>query len=148
MGVSPQWDEPSFLRELEAKQGVAAATVARAILEWGKLHMPDFYWGRGVRSGSFTPGLGYKGTWHTVVTVWTYGNVEIQFQHMLSRPAFSDDAQRRELLRRFNEIPGVTLPADSITRRPSIPQSALTDPSALDQLLQVLDWFVEQIRAT
>lgn len=142
-----RWDEAAFFQELEARQGAAAATAARAILDWGKVHMPHFYWGTGVRSGSFTPGLAYGGDWHTAATVWTNGSVEIQFQHMVSRPHFNDEKRRRELLDRLNQIAGVHLLPDSIRRRPSFPLSALTEPSALQQFLQVLDWFVEQVRS-
>ncbi|MBN1811805.1 MAG: hypothetical protein JXA14_08215 [Anaerolineae bacterium] len=147
-GVSRQWDKPSFFEELAARHGAEDAAVARAILEWGKQNMPEFYWGRGERSGSFTPGLTHRDMWHLVIVVWTYGKMELQFQHMLRRPPFDDQALRTELLRKFNEIPGINLPADSISRRPSIPLSAFRDPSALDQLFHVLDWFVQQVRST
>jgi hypothetical protein len=143
-----QWDEPSFLQELDRRRGEAETTVARRILEWAKTNMPSIWWGQGTRSGGFIPGLDHNGTWHQVVEVWTYGSVEVQFQHMRSRPPFDDEARRSELLRRLNEIPDIALPEDSITRRPSIPLSALQDEPVLEQFLAVLDWVVQEIKTT
>jgi hypothetical protein len=49
-------------------------------------------------------------------------------------------------LHRLNEIPGVALPEDSITRRPSIPLSTLQDEPVLAQFLTVLEWVVGEIK--
>jgi hypothetical protein len=147
-GVSRQWDEATFFQELERRQGAEEAEVAQRILEWGKQNMPEFYWGRGDRSGSFTPGLTHGGIWHLVIVVWTYGKVELQFQHMQRRPLFDDEGKRRELLRRLNEIPGIDLPDDAIARRPSIPLSILDKPQVLEKFLETLDWFTEEVTAT
>ena len=146
--ASKQWDETSFFRELESRQGADDAAVATAILDWGKQNMPDFYWGRGGRSGSFTPGLTHRGIWHLVIVVWTYGRVELQFQHMLRRPPFDEEGKRRELLRKLNEIPGIDVPEDAIARRPSIPLSALAESRVLEQFLETLAWFAQEVKAT
>ena len=145
-----QWDEPSFFQELEARRGNAEAAAARKILEWAKINMPSIWWGQGKRSGSFIPGLHHNGVWHQVIGVWTNGSVEMQFQYMQSKPSspFADDSKRVELLRRLNEIPGVALPADSITRRPGIPLPTFTDEAALEQFLETLGWVVQRIKAS
>lgn len=145
-GATRQWDETTFFQELEKKHDASVVGVARAILDWGRHRMPEFYWGRGLRYGSFTPGLTHDGIWYLVVVVWTNGYIEFQFQHLQRRPPFGDEARRRELLGRLNEIPGVRLPADSTDRRPSIPLTVFRDPQALDRLLEALDWVVAQIR--
>ncbi len=55
---------------------------------------------------------------------------------------------RREFLRRLNEIPGVSIPEDAITRRPSIPLALFAaDPKALEALKAALDWFCETVRS-
>jgi hypothetical protein len=143
-----QWDEASFFEDLEKRRGPAEAAAARRIFEWAKERMPNIWWGRGRRWGSFIPGLDHKGIWHQAIGVWTNGYVEIQFQYMQPNPPFDREERRGELMRLLNQIPGVKLPANTINRRPSIPLAAFKEAPALDRLLQVLDWFVEQIRAT
>jgi hypothetical protein len=145
--VERQWDETSFMEDLERRHGHAEAEVARKILDWAKANMPDIWWGRGRQDGSFIVALNHAGIWHQAIVVWTYGRVETQFQYMERQPPFDSEEVRRELLRRYNEIPGVKLPADSIAKRPSIRLSVFKNPEALNQLLRVLDWVVERIRA-
>ena len=142
-----QWDEQSFFQALETRRGIIEALVARRILEWARDHMPLIWWGEDKRNGSFIPGLSHNGIWHQVIEVRTNGNVEIQFQYMQPNSPFDDHATRLDLLRRLNEIPGIALAEDSITRRPSVPLSALKYQAVLKQFIGVLDWVVQQIEA-
>ena len=142
-----QWDEASFIEELRQRRGDKEAEVARTILDWAKKNQIRIWWGKGSQSGSFFPMLDAKDGTHWVVSVWTYGETEIQFQHMLGRKPFNKQAKRLELLDRLNKIPGVEIPADAITRRPSIPLATFTDPSSLQKFLSVLDWYVSEVRA-
>jgi hypothetical protein len=81
--------------------------------------------------------LDFRGEQHWVVAVWTYGRAEIPFQWMRGRKPFEEEAKRLEVRDRLNKIPGVTIPADAIARRPSIPLAAFADPSALQAFLSV-----------
>ncbi|HEX8682583.1 MAG TPA: hypothetical protein VF707_09745 [Ardenticatenaceae bacterium] len=143
-----QWDESSFFAELEARQGLASASIARKILDWAKVKMPDIYWGKGKRSGSFNPGLNHNGASHQVIGVWTSGVVELQFQYMKSHPPFDVEGKRLELLQKYSEAIGISLPEDYIHRRQSISLSQLEDAGVLQRFLTVLDWVVQEIKST
>jgi hypothetical protein len=93
--------------------------------------------------------LDVKDSTHWLMSVWTYGTIEVQFEMMKfrKRPPFDSDAGRRELLDRLNAVPGVRIPTDGIARRPSVRLSLLTEQEALDQFLGVFDWAIEQIKA-
>ncbi|MCW5852971.1 MAG: hypothetical protein KIT87_23080 [Anaerolineae bacterium] len=133
-----QWDEASFFPELEARHGPQAVATARALLHWATSRGLRIWWGKGPRSGSFFPMLDLpKGTAYTF-GVWTYQSVELQFQHM-AVPPFNDQAHREELRRRLNEIPGVNISAERVTKRPSIKLQTLGARTALDQFLAVFD---------
>lgn len=72
----------------------------------------------------------------------------MQFQHLKPRPPFDNEQTRLELLRRVNEIPGVSYGAEVMTKRPSIPLSLLVaNPEALEQLKRVLEWVAETAAA-
>jgi hypothetical protein len=58
---------------------------------------------------------------------------------MQTKPPFSVDAKRLELLHRLNTILGVQIPPDGITRRPRLPLSVLKDEVVLSQFLATLD---------
>ncbi|MBM9509318.1 GmrSD restriction endonuclease domain-containing protein [Actinacidiphila acididurans] len=68
------------------------------------------------------------------------GTVEVVFQYLKSRSPFDDTEQRRELLRRLNEIDGIDLPEAKLELRPSFPVQVFAEHS--DEICQVLDWFV------
>jgi hypothetical protein len=142
-----QWDEMRFFEDLQQRRGHKEAEAARAILAWAKKNVPRIWWGKGNKDGSFFPMLDYKGQSHWVVSIWTYGRAEIPFQWMLTRQPFGDEAKRLELRDRLNKIPGVEIPSDAITRRPTIPLAVLTDGSALKGFLDVLDWCIAEVKA-
>lgn len=145
---SRQWDEASFLQELEARQGAKEARVAKAILEWAQSKKLRIWWGKGSQDGSFFPMLDVRDTQHWLISVWTYGRLEVQFQMMKNKPPFDDEAKRLELLRRLNTLPGVTLPSDAITRRPRILLATLQDEAVLKQFLDICDWIIEEDTAS
>jgi len=147
VGESRQWDEPSFFTALEARRGADEAGVARKILEWAETGPFDIWWGRGKHDGSFFPMLEHKDTRHWLISVWTYGRLEVQFQQMKTEP-FNSECERLELLRRLNEVPGIDLPTSRINKRPSFLLSVLKDEAALRQFLEVLNWFVQEVEAS
>jgi hypothetical protein len=142
---SSQWDEPSFFEDLEARRGASEAQVAKDILEWARAKLPRFTWGTGKHDGSFIPVLDHKGDSYYPLALYTYGRAEIQFQHMKAKP-FDDETNRLELLRRLNEITGIDIREDRITKRPSIPLSTLHDDTTLQRFLETFDWYVQEIK--
>jgi hypothetical protein len=145
---SKQWDEALFLAELERRHGAQAVAVAQRILAWAEPRVTRVWWGKGSRSGSFVPVLNHKDVDHQLFAVWTYGKIEIYFQYYQYKTPFEPEQMRRDLLGRINAIEGVSLPARSIDRRPSIPLQALAGDNRLDELLSVFEWMIEEIRAS
>ncbi len=146
-GEGRQWDEESFFAELE-KRAPAGVVPARRLLDWTKQNMPDIYWGRGARSGSFFPGLQLGSIWQGAFAVWTYGRLELQFQWMRKRPVFDDDEKRLDLLRRLNDEADLGIPEDGVDFRPAVDLDIFADhPSRLEALLNVFDWYVGELKA-
>jgi hypothetical protein len=140
----PRWDEESLLGELEAKHGPAEAKVARELFQWARVQRLRFWWGTG--KGGSGPVLDHAGHWYPLFAVSSLGKVELSFQYM-AHPPFDDVEMRHEFRRRLNEIPGVSIPEDAITRRPSFPLALLgADPEALKAFKGVLDWYCETVR--
>ena len=147
VGSGRQWDEVSFFDELGKKRNPAEVAVARSLLAWARANMNRVTWGKGRVDGSMIPVVEHDGRPHYPFAVYTYGRVEIQFQHLLARGPFDSVDVRRDLLAHLNQIPGVDMPDDAITRRPSIQLSLLAaDPAALKQLETTLDWVCQTAR--
>ncbi|MGE0136017.1 MAG: hypothetical protein AB7L91_09735 [Dehalococcoidia bacterium] len=143
-----QWDETSFMHDLLERRGELEAAVARDLINWARLRGLRFTWGRGKQDGSFIWVLDAHGETYYPMVLWTYGRVEIQFQH-LNRSPFDAFEARRLLLQKLNDVPGVSLSEDVLTRRPSIPLSLFAaNPAALAAFKEALDWFCETVRAS
>jgi len=143
-----QWDETSFFEELESRRGKEESEIARKIFEWARDKLPSFWWGNGRYDGSFVPILDHKGISYYPIAIWTYGKIEVQFQWLRSRPPFDNQSKRMEFLEKLNQIQGISIPSDRIDRRPSIPLSTFRDDSAFEQLIEALDWAVQEIRSS
>lgn len=144
--ASRQWDEASFFEALDQRSGPTEAATARQILQWVRDRGLRIWWGRGKLDGSFFPMFDWGGVGRHLISVWTYGRIEMQFERMQHQPPFDTETTRLELLRALNRIPGVTLPQDALTRRPTFPLSALQEPAALALFLQILDQALQQMQ--
>jgi len=142
-----QWDEESFFQELERKCSDEDVKVARQILDWAKENTDEVWWGKGSIQGSFLPMVSQANNNYTFIAVWTYGNIEFQFQHMRKWQPFSQAEKQVELIDQLNQITGNSFSSDSITRRPSVPLSVFVDNDNLKQLLTIFAWVVEEYRS-
>lgn len=143
---APRWTEARFFAALAERAGPEAVAVARALQEWGAKNMTEFWWGKGRRDGSFAPVLIWNEVDYYPFFVWTSGVADIQFQWLQYRPPFDSTEKRKELLDRLNMIPGVMLPEDSLTRRPSFPLTALLPAESLAKFIGVMDWVIAEIK--
>jgi len=140
-----QWDETSFFQELQ-RRDADEAEVARKVLDWAKEKDLWIFWGKGKQFGTFSPAMENRPA-RSLIVVWTIGYIQINFGYMPNLPPFDDETKRLEFLKRLNEIPGVDIPADAITKFPNITSSALKDEPILQRFLETLDWVVQQIKA-
>jgi hypothetical protein len=144
-GESRQWDEPSFFADLSQRWGDQEVAVARHLLEWARKKGLRIWWGEGKKDGSFFPMYDNKFGKNFLFSVWTYGTVELQFQHM-RLPPFSGEEKRRELANRLSGIQGVSIPEANLNKRPSFKLSVLTGSGCLEKFLAAFDWMLSEIK--
>lgn len=143
----PQWTEADVFRVLAEKHGPEIADVAQRLVGEFRHRGLHITGGRGKTDGSLIVALDHGWERHWLMATSTYyGKIGIYFQWMLARPPFDNEALRIELLSRLNAIPGVNLPQDAITRRPSIPLATLADPEAFARFLAAVDWMIERFQ--
>jgi hypothetical protein len=78
--------------------------------------------------------------------VWGRGEVSIPFKRLRKYPPFDDEVTRRQLLEELNEISGVSIQSPEGT--PQFLLTALENPEALDQFLEVMRGVEMAIRET
>ena len=131
-GEPRQWDESSFFLELSQRRSEQEAAVARRLLDWAKKHGLRIWWGQGKKDGSFFPSYVSRFGQHLLFSVWTYGSVELQFQHM-KRPPFAEEAKRRELAQRLSAM-GVSIPDEALTKTTDIWSRLAVDSRSLGRV--------------
>ena len=142
---SRQWDEPSFFEALRQRRGEQEEVVARRLLQWAKDHGLRIWWGQGKKDGSFFPMYDNKFGKNFLFSVWTYGAVELQLQHM-KLPPFSAPERRRDLADRLSKIEGVSIPDAALDKRPSLGLRQLVRSGDLDTFLEAFDWVLAEIK--
>lgn len=142
------WDEELIFSELRNRVSEPELKAARTIANWMKAKADEIWFGKGQRSGSMGGTFNAAdGSAFYPVILWTYGSLEIQFQHMKGRPYFNDLQHRRDLMDRLNEIDGIKIVEADLTKRPAIPLSVLSDDNSLARFATTLDWVAEAFKS-
>jgi endonuclease/exonuclease/phosphatase family metal-dependent hydrolase len=138
------WDERTFVDQIERMHGTEAAIAVINALDWAEKQNLRIAFEDGVE-GQWWAQLDGPDDLQWTFSMRTEGDVVIHFQRM--RGPFADADAKDALRRRLNAIPGVAIPAERLSGRPTIPLSALRAPSQLQAFLDVFDDAVKQTRA-
>ena len=96
-----QWDEASFLAELDGRRGSAEVQVARELIAWARVALPRFTWGTGMLKGSFIPILEQAGRDYWPISLRTDGESHDRVQR----------SKRETAVRRRRAAPRISSPA-------------------------------------
>jgi hypothetical protein len=141
------WTLERFEAALESQCGPAALARARRIRDWTADRSLRLWWGQGKQHGGFVVIYDAPdGTAHQLFEVWTNGYIELFFKYLANKGPFADEALRRDLMARLNDIPGIEVPEAAVAKRPNVSFDRLPDDGSLERFLVVFDWAIEEIR--
>lgn len=143
-----RWDEESLFEKLKQNVSQTEVDLATKIFQWieadGKR---PIRFGTGKENGSVYPVFKPNGITINPFYLSSDGKVWIQFGSLANKPVFGDINARRELMRRLNEIEGVSLSDPDLAKYPSIPLRTITsDPQGASKLFTALKWMEQQIQ--
>lgn len=144
------WDEVSFFKEFQVRQGSEEADMARELYEWAvEKELVEVQWGRGGTYGGFSAKFKQKGIrYPTLFFVDIAGEFLISSRSYASLTPFDVQDKWLELRSRMSSI-GLSLPIDPTeTRLPKFRLSSLQDEDGLKQVLDTFDWVVREIEAS
>jgi hypothetical protein len=145
-----RWDESSFFAELKARRGAEEAQMAKEIYVWVKNRSPemDIQWGTGDTYGGFAAHLNPKAkNPYQLFTVNIAGKMEISAHNYGSQRPFNREEKWLELRNKFSSI-GLSLPTEpGEVRSPSLALFTLQDESDLNQVIEIFDWVVAEIKS-
>lgn len=148
-----QWTEQRFYAELSERHGAKAAEVMRRIHEWAQTQSELAIWfGRGKNDGSLQIAFKRGGKPEiyqvgdvVIMTLWTYAQVEVDFEYLARRAPFDSEELRRELWRRLTATSTLPISEDRISKRPNVRCADLEDPANMRALLESFDWAIAQL---
>jgi len=140
-----KWDRPSFIEELKQRFGPEVMARGEKLLTWAEgKKINRIEWGKGAQIGRFTPIFKYHNREYKPFAVYTDGSIELYFPYY--GPPFDQAEQRLALLQRLNAIPNLALSEDAIEQRFSIWLSSFQTDQAVQQFLDVFDWFIQRVQ--
>jgi hypothetical protein len=152
-GRGELWTAERFYQDLAERKGPDAVRIFRKIQEWAE-SQPRLaaLFGRGKLDGSiqitFKRGddvAKYQTGDTVILTLWTYGRAEIEFQYLMVRGPFADVEKRKELWRRLTTGSSLRIAEDRIDLRPSVQWSELTDANNLRALTDAMAWIADKL---
>lgn len=139
-----QWDETSFLEDLEERRGKSDAQIARTILGWAQAKSLRIHWGKGGVEGTYHPVLDHKGKENKIFGVYSPGKIMVGFKGGLLEKM----EQKKELMNRLNAIDGVSFHEKYIYSWGSFPISVLNEESKLKDFFDIFEWVIEEIKTS
>lgn len=136
-----QWDESSFMSDLQERSSPDIKEVATRILEWVRSKSLDVKWGRGGTYGTFYPILSHADQKPLLFGVYSSGHILISFHDF---PLSSED-DRQDLLQRLNAIPDISIKHKTIRSWTFLPLSTLRPQANLNQFFSIFDWVIHEI---
>lgn len=154
-GRGELWTEERFYRDFAERNGPEAVPVFRQIHRWAEAQ-PRLaaQCGRGKSDGSikilFKRGddaAVYQTGDAVILTLWSYGLAEIEFQYLMSRPPFDAVEKREELWRRLTIGSSLKIAKNRIDLRPSVKWSDLADANNMRVLIEAMEWVALELAA-
>lgn len=141
------WDAESFFGILQQRADPSEDRVARRILDWAEHRGLRTWWGRGIKDASFYPMFDHTGGAQYTVAVRTgykTGYVQIQLAQMVN--PFDRLEKKTAFVDRLQAAIGRPIPSDA--KYPSVRLSELDGDQKIVSFLDVLDWVIEETRAS
>ena len=140
-GERREWDEDSFFADVEERHGTDVAGMVRDLYDWTLTQGMRPQFGTGGKFGSWAPVIEADGTGYSPIHVTMEGRGVMYFRFAYLKSPFDQELVRLDLLRRVNEIPGVSFEPDVINASKSVRLATLAaEPASLQVLKNVLSW--------
>jgi hypothetical protein len=141
-----RWDRDSFLTSLESSRNSAEAAAARRILDWCAERGMQLKWGTGPERGSCSPKLTRGGVTYNLMSLWTDGGIQIQFNSMRNPPFDSLEWRREFALRLATIDESIVFTDDQLLERwPTVRLHRLVEDEGVERFLEAWTWYLDQI---
>ncbi|QIR39402.1 hypothetical protein HCG51_23665 [Tolypothrix sp. PCC 7910] len=135
-----QWNKLSFMKVIEEKYGIDVAKVAGRIFDWSIEQSMQIEWGKGQICVCFITQFQHQEKIYNFFKVWEDTNVQI----LPNKLPLEFEHKKTELRQRLQDVIGQSNKLD--LSKWNIRLSVLKDELVLNQFLDVLAWFIYEIK--
>ncbi len=154
-GRGETWTAERFYADLLERRGEEAVNVFRTIHRWAEAQSAlAVFFGSGKSDGSvqMTYKYGddrsvYQRGDTVILTLWSYGWAEVEFQYLAAREVFASAEVRDERRRRLMAGSTLNVPVDKIAKRPSFFWSELSDSGNVRCLESAMEWVISVLQS-
>lgn len=139
-----KWDEATFMEELEKNTGPPLVELAKNIHGWISPLVDYVTWGQA--RGRLIPTIYENGARHQLFVIRADGNTAVRFAYLRTKAPFDREPVMDELLKKMNEIPGLSFGREALGKKPAFPLKLLAAPGALQKFKAAVEWMIDQIR--
>jgi len=144
--LTRQWDEPSFLEEIESQFGLATRATVRQIMHHFAEDRVFARFGKGRITGTVHLDAILDQSHPRMFAIYTDGRLEIPLGDLAKVRPFQEQSLRIDLLRRLNTLAGVNLDQSRFSAWPSFHIEVLERGRNLDDFLATADWMLDEVR--
>ena len=143
----PEWDDESFLAELESRVGSEAKQIAVRLMKWAResSEIDDIRY-VGVQVGKFTPSTRLDAHRSFIpFRIGTNGKLIVPFRIHRQRPPFNVPEQLAEWIDRLNGIPACSFSKDLVkSGGPMLDINWIVEQQAFEQFIQIAEWAISK----
>jgi len=144
-GPARQWDEDSFFADLADNASEGAQAVIRKIHQWALDRKLRLTWGHGATYGSFN--VIHPDTETPLLWLTSHGHFGVRFLKLSELPAFESVEARHELREGLNQLPDMAFSEADIDKWSTVKLKSISEKD-VDDLVKVLDWMLDRIKAS
>jgi hypothetical protein len=141
---SQKWDESAFMEQLEKNTEHTVVELAKNIHGWISPLVDEVTWGQA--RGRMVPTIHEHGARHQLFVIRADGNTAVRFAYLRTKAPFDSELVMDELLKKMNEIPGLSFGREALGKKPAFPLQLLAAPGALQKFKAAVEWMIDQIR--
>lgn len=141
-----QWNAEMFFNEFGKRLGEKAKDVAEKIYKWAINRNLTVSWVQGGKSSSMNIYFDVNDKRYYAFSCWTYDSNEIHFQYMQWQPILNGLENRKKILQKLNQIPGVNIPESKLDFRTSLSYRNLDEEKMFKMFSSIWEEYFDEIR--
>lgn len=144
-GQAGEATEATYMEVLARREDDDLLDVSRRLLAWATQRGLRLEWSNVRGVPQFAPVIEAPSGEYCFVEITARGRIDLLLDVLAETAPFQDEAMRLEILRRLNQIGGLSIPGIAAGKRPNFSLNALVSDEAFSQFVETFDWVADRL---